>query len=85
VASSKGETLAVGAAANLLFWGLVSRQLTGASWPGAAAAIVTMKLAESCKPGPLLDLATLPGSVAASVLAQSKPCACQLKDRENEN
>jgi hypothetical protein len=76
----KEDTLAVGAAANILFWSLVSRQLVGASWPGAASAIVTMQLARNCKTGPLLDLATLPGSVAASVLSDRKPCACQIKD-----
>lgn len=81
-ADKQEEILALGAAANILFWSYVSRQLVAASWPGAAAAIVTMQLSKSCKPGPLLDLATLPGSVAASVLNERKPCACQLKDKQ---
>ena len=78
--TKKDEMMAVGAAANILFWSSVSRQLAAASWPGAAAAIVTMQLSKNCKPGPILDLATLPGSVAASVFTARKPCACQLKE-----
>lgn len=76
------ELLALGAAANVLFWSYVSRQLVNASWPGTAAAIVTMELSKTCKPGPILDLATLPGSVAASVFTTKKPCSCELKDPE---
>ena len=79
------NSLAVGAAANILFWSWVSRTTLGAPWLGGAAAIVTMNLAKNCKPGPLLDLATLPGSVAASVLASQKPCACKLKEPSNES
>jgi len=82
--NNQDKTLAVGAAANILFWSWVSRTTLGAPWVGGAAAIVTMNLAKSCKPGPLLDLATLPGSVAASVLATQKPCKCQLKEGPDE-
>ena len=76
--------MAVGAAANLLFWSYVSRQVTGASWPGAALAVFTMNLSKTCKPGPLLDLANLPGSVAASVIQTRPPCSCQLNGKPDE-